>query len=66
MAISKLDMEFYAPWFREPVVPGISYEDHRRLSEHAKRLTRFAVTDSSEHLPSGYIVEPLPSRPPRS
>lgn len=53
------NIEYYAPWFREPVIPGISYDDHRRLSEHAQRLTRFVVLDSSEQLPAGYVVEPL-------
>lgn len=56
------NLEFYAPWFREPVIPGISYDDHRRLSEHARHLTRFSVIDSSEELPSGYVVKPLPKR----
>ncbi len=54
------NIEYYAPWFREPLTPGISYHDHRRLSEHAQRLTRFVVADSSEQLPTGYIVKPLP------
>jgi hypothetical protein len=58
-------MEFYAPWFREPLTPGISYHDHQKLSEHAQRLTRFHVIDSSEELPSGYEVKPLPQRPAR-
>ena len=56
------NLEFYAPWFREPVVPGITYADHRALSEHAQHLTRFSVIDSSEELPSGYVVKPLPKR----
>jgi hypothetical protein len=57
------NIEYYAPWFREPVIPGISYDDHRRLSEHAQRLTRFVMMDSSERLPVGYVVKPLPRRP---
>jgi hypothetical protein len=57
------NMEFYAPWFREPLTPGISYHDRQQLSEHAQRLTRFHVMDSSEELPSGYEVKPLPQRP---
>jgi ectoine hydroxylase-related dioxygenase (phytanoyl-CoA dioxygenase family) len=51
------NVEFYAPWFREPVIPGISYEDHRQLSDHAKRLTRFCVADSSEELETGYVFK---------
>lgn len=54
------NLEFYAPWFREPVVPGITYADHQQLSEHAQNLTRFSVIDSSEELPAGYVVAPLP------
>ena len=56
------NLEFYAPWFREPMVPGITYDDHRKLSEHARRVTRDSVIDSSETLPAGYAVTPLPAR----
>jgi ectoine hydroxylase-related dioxygenase (phytanoyl-CoA dioxygenase family) len=47
------NLEFYAPWFREPVVPGITYKDYKKLSENAQRLTRFSVADSSEALITG-------------
>ena len=47
------NLEFYAPWFREPIVPGISYRDARNLSEHAQRLIRYCVADSSETLVTG-------------
>ncbi len=47
------NLEFYAPWFREPIVPGISYADYRKLSERAQRLVRFSVADSSEELITG-------------
>jgi len=56
------NVEFYAPWFREPIVPGISYADHQRLSEHAQRVTQFSVADSSEDLKTGYVLSQLPSR----
>lgn len=58
------NLEFYAPWFREPMVPGITYRDHQRLSDHAKHLTRYCVMDSSQPLDTGYEVKPLrrPSR----
>ena len=56
------NIEFYAPWFREPVVPGISHADWTTLSDHARRLTRFVVADSGEELPEGYEVRPLPKR----
>jgi len=47
------NLEFYAPWFREPLVPGISYHDHKKLSATAQQLTRFSVLDSSEELVTG-------------
>ncbi len=47
------NLEFYAPWFREPIVPAITYRDWRRLSPHAQRITRLCVADSSEQLATG-------------
>tara|TARA_B110000483_G_scaffold68555_1_gene85630 strand:+ start:610 stop:1578 length:969 start_codon:yes stop_codon:yes gene_type:complete len=47
------NLEFYAPWFREPLVPGISYQDYKKLSVQAQRLVRFSVMDSSEELVTG-------------
>jgi hypothetical protein len=47
------NLEFYAPWFREPLVPGISYQDYKKLSAHAQQLVRFSVMDSSEELVTG-------------
>ena len=44
-------------------MPGISYDDWRGLSDHARKLTRFVVADSSEELEVGYEVRPLPGRP---
>jgi hypothetical protein len=44
------------------MVPGITYDDHRSLSEHAQHVTRSSVIDSSEELLSGYVVKPLPKR----
>jgi ectoine hydroxylase-related dioxygenase (phytanoyl-CoA dioxygenase family) len=52
------NVEFYAPWFREPILPGMSAADHRRLSPHAQRLTRFSVADSSEELRTGFMLRP--------
>lgn len=42
------NLEFYAPWFREPVVPGINYADWKKLSDRAREVTRFTVADSSD------------------
>jgi ectoine hydroxylase-related dioxygenase (phytanoyl-CoA dioxygenase family) len=47
------NLEFYAPWFREPIVPGITYADYKRLSERAQRIVRHCVADSSETLATG-------------
>lgn len=47
------NLEFYAPWFREPMVPGISYRDYKTLSETAQRLARHCVADSNETLATG-------------
>jgi len=47
------NLEFYAPWFREPMVPGISYRDYQALSQQARHLARFCVADSSETLVTG-------------
>ena len=50
------NLEFYAPWFMEPIVPGISYQDHKRLSERAQYLTRYCVADSGEPLQTGAVL----------
>jgi ectoine hydroxylase-related dioxygenase (phytanoyl-CoA dioxygenase family) len=50
------NLEFYAPWFREPMVPGISYQDFKKLSVRAQRLVRFSVADSSEPLETGSML----------
>ncbi len=47
------NLEFYAPWFREPMIAGISYQDHKQLSERVQFLTRLCVADSSETLHTG-------------
>lgn len=58
------NVEYYAPWFREPTIPAITYADWRTMSEHAQHLTRHLVQDSSEELRTGYSFRPLmPFRP---
>jgi ectoine hydroxylase-related dioxygenase (phytanoyl-CoA dioxygenase family) len=44
------NLEFYAPWFREPMVPGISYQDFKALTPRAQKMCQFSVADSSETL----------------
>ena len=51
------NLEFYAPWFREPIVPGIAYKDYKKLSERAQRLAKFCVADSSEELITGPTLQ---------
>lgn len=50
------NLEFYAPWFREPMVPGISFQDYKKLSERAQQLVGHSVVDSSEQLITGPIL----------
>ena len=52
------NLEFYAPWFREPMLPGITKADHRKLSPFAQFLTRYSVADSSDELITGYTLTP--------
>ena len=47
------NLEFYAPWFREPIVPGICHQDYKQLSPRAQELARDCVADSSEALITG-------------
>ena len=44
------NLEFYAPWFREPMVPGITYQVFKALSPRAQKMCQFSVADSSELL----------------
>ena len=44
------NLEFYAPWFREPMKPAITYGDFKRLSARAQRMVAHSVLDSSETL----------------
>ncbi len=57
------NVELYAPWFREPILPGISHADHQRLSPHGQRMTQFCVADSSADLDPRLHLAPL-RRPP--
>jgi hypothetical protein len=59
------NIELYAPWFREPTIPGISYRDWCELSDHARRITRLVVQDSSEELRTGWSFAPLTPPDPR-
>ena len=50
------NLEFYAPWFREPIVPSITYEAHKKLSERAQWTARECVADSSEGIRTGVTL----------
>lgn len=52
------NVEYYAPWFREPMIPGITRTDHQRLSAHAQRITHHLVADSADVLETGYTMTP--------
>jgi ectoine hydroxylase-related dioxygenase (phytanoyl-CoA dioxygenase family) len=52
------NIEFYAPWFREPIIPGISATDHARLSPRARELTRFAVALPHDQFETGFALHP--------
>ena len=47
------NLEFYAPWFREPIVPGISDEAYQKLPYRAQQLARFCVADPGDALTIG-------------
>lgn len=56
------NVEFYAPWFREPTRRSIPYADYQRLSDHAKSVARYNVCDSSEVLETGPQLNITPPR----
>ena len=56
------NLEFYAPWFREQIVPGIDYADYQKLSERAQEIAKFCVADSSTPLKTGTVFRPLRSQ----
>ena len=50
------NLEFYAPWFREPIVPSINYRDFRKLSDRAQHVARCCVADSGVELRTGAVL----------
>lgn len=54
------NIEFYAPWFREPIMASLPRADHLRLSDHGRHITRFITADSTETLATGWRVEMNP------
>ncbi|MDA0760847.1 MAG: phytanoyl-CoA dioxygenase family protein [Proteobacteria bacterium] len=47
------NLEFYAPWFREPIVPGISIDDFKKLPPRAQQLAELCVPASGETFITG-------------
>lgn len=48
------NVEFYAPWFREPLRRSMPREIYNDLSDHAKAVAQYIVTDADEELLTGY------------
>ncbi len=53
------NLEFYAPWFREQIVPGIDHADYLKLSQRSQEIAKFCVADSSTPLQTGTVFKPL-------
>ncbi len=53
------NLEFYAPWFREPIVPGIDHADYLKLSQRSQEIAKFCLADSSTPLKTGTVFKPL-------
>ena len=53
------NLEFYAPWFREPIVPGIDHADYLKLSPRSQEIAKFCVADSGTSLKTGTVFKPL-------
>ncbi len=48
------NVEYYAPWFREPMNPAIPKSLYQKLSDHGKRVARYIVEDVEQPLTTGY------------
>ena len=51
------NVEFFAPWYREPMPISMPREIYDSLSDHGKNIARYIVCDSSETLKTGYSLE---------
>ncbi|MEM7324562.1 MAG: phytanoyl-CoA dioxygenase family protein [Actinomycetota bacterium] len=56
------NIEFFAPWFREPTTPGLRHEDYLALSAHGRHIARHQVIDSGEELDLGVRLNRTPER----
>lgn len=48
------NVEFWAPWYREPVHKCMTREIFDTLTDHGKKLCEYIVVDSGETLETGY------------
>ena len=48
------NVEFLAPWFREPLRKSMPYEIYETLSDHGKRIAEYIVAHPGEKLVTGY------------
>lgn len=48
------NIEYYAPWFREPLRTCMPRKIYETLSDHGKRLAKFIVADENELLQTGF------------
>ena len=51
------NVEFFAPWYREPMPISMPREIYDSLSDHAKNIARYIVCDSNETVKTGYSLE---------
>lgn len=53
-------VQFYAPWFRDPVRRALPRSAWNTLSEHAKRVSRYSVVDTDPTNVLGPVISPTP------
>ena len=60
------NLEFYAPWFREPMRRSMPYHMYETLSAHGKDVCRFIVADSNDEVETGYRDDIGSARPQKN
>jgi len=48
------NMQYWAPWYREPTIPCVPREIYDGLSDHGKKLCEYIVADKGDVLEAGY------------
>ena len=54
------NVEYFAPWYREPTRTALAYADWTKLSDHAQRISRLVVADSSVDIETGPQIGSTP------